>query len=594
MTRKALLIASALATMVVCSCVKEQAQGQLPDGYGGISLRLDSGSALRLETKTDAEDLADRPRFNNVLVILENSSNKVAGIVYKEYPYEPGVDDLQDAEDASSVTEDVIHFDHLLPGTYNIYAYANIDAPVWQDDSALISAQEKVLSVGDDFSSFADRELSRLSAAGSDVPGAPSASMLLTGRASGVPIGLNVVDAFIDLLRPVVRFKVTIRNHTAFPVTVDDLHFTKFNPDKAYLLDHFDASGVPVLPSDVTYREMPAFDTSAGDDSSVAEDSEEVIYQRLIYENAYPGVYKVYTTLILDRSSEGLSNLEVTLGDNPFGVIDYAALSKIGEGEEIDVLVTNPQVNPRSGRIFAYISAKNYMAWESAGYNSFNDYFSRAQAIYNEVAAYTYSNYTSSSTYGYSAWDGVSANPKEDNAFDYTGLRSQYFHKLTKSGGLFNLEGLAVSNSSRGTVNGSSITGMRIEAGAVVKDKNPADVAGKLVRFIKNEDGKYLQANTNYNAGQPKQKEANLIWQSGGTQQDRQFMLFGKYMAGGLLKRMLKDNNKEVPLTYMSRNEDINVVLNVYYSDQEGSIDFVVDNSTWDHAGATTSEHTFN
>ena len=97
MTRKALLIALALATLAVCSCLKEQAQGQLPEGYGGINLRLDSGSALRLETKTDAEDLADGLRFNNVLVILENSSHKVAGIVYKTYPYVPGVDDLQDA-----------------------------------------------------------------------------------------------------------------------------------------------------------------------------------------------------------------------------------------------------------------------------------------------------------------------------------------------------------------------------------------------------------------------------------------------------------------------------------------------------------------
>lgn len=593
MTRKALYIAATLAVLAVCSCQKEPAEGEMSEGLGGISLRLDSGSALRLETKTDADDLADGLRFNNVLVILENSSHKVAGIVYKTYPYVPGVDDLQDAEGASSVTEDVIHFDHLLPGTYDIYAYANIDATLWQDGAALISAKEKVLSVGDDFSTFADRELASLTPTGTDVPLDPSASMLLTGKVNSVPVGLSVVETSIDLLRPVVRFKVTIRNHTAFPVTVEDLHFSKFNPDKAYLLDHFDASGVPALPNGVTYREMPAFGTSAGDDSSVAEDSEEVVYQRLIYENACPGIYKVYTTLTLDRSSESLSNLEITLGDRPFGVIDYSALSEMGEGDEVDVLVTNPQISPRSGRIFAYISANKYMAWESAGYNSFNNYFDRAQVIYKETA-YTYSSYTDPSTYGYSAWDGVSSEPKEDNGFNYTGARSKYFHKLTKSGGLFNLDGLAVSSSSRGTVSGSSITGIRIEAGAVVKDKNPADVAGKLVRFINNGNGNYVQSNTNYDANKPKQKETNLMWASGGTHQDRQFMLFGKYCAGGLLKRMLKENNKEVPLTYMSRNEDINVVLNVYYSDQEGTIDFVVDNSTWNDAGATTSEHTFN
>ena len=68
-------------------------------------------------------------------------------------------------------------------------------------------------------------------------------------------------------------------------------------------------------------------------------------------------------------------------------------------------------------------------------------------------------------------------------------------------------------------------------------------------------------------------------------------MLFGKYLKGGPLKRILKDNNKEVPLTYMARNEEINVVINVYYSDTEGTLDFVVDNSTW--KTATTVTHIF-
>ena len=36
MTRKALLIALALATLAVCSCLKEQAQGQLPEGYDSV------------------------------------------------------------------------------------------------------------------------------------------------------------------------------------------------------------------------------------------------------------------------------------------------------------------------------------------------------------------------------------------------------------------------------------------------------------------------------------------------------------------------------------------------------------------------------
>ena len=124
-----------------------------------------------------------------------------------------------------------------------------------------------------------------------------------------------------------------------------------------------------------------------------------------------------------------------------------------------------------------------------------------------------------------------------------------------------------------------------------VKDKNPADIDANLVRF-KRSDGKYIQANANWSSNTPK-KESVLMWQSGGTNQDRQFVLYGRYCAGAILRRILSDTHKEVPLTYMSRNEDIKLVINVYYADQAGAIDFRVDNSTWS-SSPVVSEHTFN
>lgn len=604
MTRKALLIAAALSSMIVCSCEKEPAQGQLPEGYGGISLRLDSGSAVRLETKGDAEDLADGLQFKNVLVILENSSHKVAGIVYKTYPYVPGVDDLQDAEGASSVAEDVIHFDHLLPGTYSIYAYANIDATVWQEGAALVSAREKFLSVGDDFSSFADRELASLAAAGSDVPGAPSASMLLTGKVNSVPVGLNIVETSVDLLRPVVRFRVTVRNHTAFPVTVEDLSFSYFSPDKAYLIDHRDASGLPVVPDGVTYRALPEYPILSGSPETVAAESEAVVYQTLLYENAYPNEYKIFSTMSLDRSSELLSSLEMGLGGRDFGVVDYGILDAMGDGESVDVLVVNPRSVTRSGRLYYGIGDAG-LAWESCGYDSYNKFFARAQAIYNEEASHSYSGFTytgvNSNSSGLAGWTG---NP-DDNyltsdtgstgagiTFHYTGARSRYFRRLSKLNGLFTLDGLAIDGSGA-----TSISGVRIQQGTKTSgNRFAADIQDSQLVNIVNDAGQHLKSDCQYNeSNADKAKKSRLIWEDAGSStQDHQFMLFGKYYAGALLKRMLKDNNKEVPLTYMSRNEDINVVLNVYYSDQEGEITFEVDNSTWDDDGATTSEHTFN
>ena len=105
----------------------------------------------------------------------------------------------------------------------------------------------------------------------------------------------------------------------------------------------------------------------------------------------------------------------------------------------------------------------------------------------------------------------------------------------------------------------------------------------------------YIQADAIWGDGNTPNRITNLKLFAGNSDQgDRQFVLFGKYMSGGQLKRILNENKKEVPLTYMARNEEINVVLNVYYADQTGEITFSVDNSHWSDAGATISGHTFN
>ena len=577
--RKALSILLLLGVFTAWSCLKEAEPEEGAIGSGAIELRLNSGNAITLQTKTN---LTEGLEFNNVLVLLVNNSGNIVGNRY--------------ISEVSPVNQDVVSFTGLLPGNYHVYAYANIDATEWQQTGAnLISAKEQQATSGS-FSTFLDRELAQLT--GSDVPSDPSTSMLLTGHKE-ISVGLTPEPVTLDLLRPVVRFKVTVQNHTPFPLTVNELRFSAFNPDKAYLIDHLNASGVPAIPADVTYRAMPAFDPSGSDDNSVAANADEVVYQRLVYENASPDTYKVFATLTLDRASESLSNLQMSLGDRPFGVIDYDDLNAMAEGEQVDVLVVNPQINVRSGRIFCYISSDNKMAWESAGYSTATKFFGRAQAIWEEAASYDYagnSTYTGSTANGYSIWDGLNANPALNaTSFSYTGKKSQYFHTLTKSRGRYSIAGLATSTAKTGGVSiiaNTPLANMTIEKGAVNNtNKLPEDMEGKLVRFI-NSSGTYLVAEANY-ANDPA-KESVLRWEGGGTNQDRQFVLYGKFMSGGPLKRILKENKKEVALTYMARNEEINVVLNVYYADQEGQITFSVDNSHWTEAAATIAGHTFN
>lgn len=587
-----------LLTAVLLSgwaCRKEVDPAETGTGQGGVVFRLTSRDPIRLQTKTDADELLDGLRFSNLLVILVDNTGQVVGNVYKSYPYDPaglGNDPLQEEVTGSSLTDDTVHFEHLNPGNYTAYAYANIDAEAWQESGEEISAtgKEKDLVSGD-FSAFLERELK---AADPITPAAAGESaMLLTGQAE-VAVGLSVETHTVYLKRPVVRLRVYINNTTPYPVRMDELQFSDFNADRAYLIGRSDDSGVPSVPAGVTYGPLPSYPILSASPETAPQfgapgyEEEYLVYETLLYENACPDPYKVFATLTLDPS--GL-NRQMSL-QTKFDLVTYSTLSAMDDGEDMYVLVMNPQISVRSGRLFTHISAEKKMAWESAGYTNYQDYYNRAKAIYDEVSSYDYSSrYSYSKANGYSGWSGLTADAaKQDATFSYTGVKNTYFHRISKSGGLFTIEGLALQlNNANGICDGTSISGITVENGAVVKDKNPADFAGKLVRF-KIGSNSYVQADARWDSNP--QKESNLkLPSNNAARQDAQFVLFG-YRFGGSLKRILKESNKEVPLTYMTRNEDIKLVINVFYADQEGTLNFDVDNSTW--TTPSESSHTFN
>ena len=569
------------------ACSKETNPVGNNDGYGRIVLTLDNRNALPV-LESRATDLQEGNKFDNLLVILTDQAGKVVSKIDTSY--------------ASSKTQDTLAIENLLPGNYHIYAYANYTATDWQQGGAdRIASQEESVAVGDSFSSYVDRELSSLTTEGTDAPATPASAMLLTADMD-VPVGLTTVNCSLNLIRPVVRFKVTVHNNTPFPATVKELDFSPFNPDKAYLLPHTTSDNLPALPAGASYRNLPAYPILTPSLETVSAGSEKLVYETLLYESAYPGLHKVSVTIMLDRSGESLGNLEISRKEREFSLIDYATLSAMKDGERAQVLVMNPQISVRSGRIFAYVGEENNMVWESAGYTNYTDYFNRAKAIYDENASYDYSSrYSYSNANGYSGWDGLDASDgSKATSFSYTGARSKYFHTLTKSGNSFSLEGLALQQGNSND-NGKAVTpftNFLIEEGAPISGKNPSDMTdGKLIRFRMNNTNDYVQADVLWASNVPNRltnlkKNASNDSNKNKEKQDRQFILFGKYDNSCALRRILKDNNKEVPLTYLARNEEVNVIINVFYSDQDGTLDFAVDNSSW--TTPTTSTHTFN
>ena len=586
------------------ACRKEQ---EPVDGIAGecsAVFRLSSRDAISLQTKTDADDLLDGLRFTNVLVILVDHSNNVVGNVYKEYPYDPdasGNDPNQVEVTGSSQTDDVIHFEHLNPGNYTAYAYANIDAEAWQKSGEVISGQEKVTTSGN-FSSFLERELK------ADNPVTPTAAgetaMLLTGQTE-VLVGLSVETHTIYLKRPVVRLRVYINNTTPYPVRLDDLQFSEFNADRAYIIGRSDENGVPSVPSGVTYGPLPAYPILSSSLETAPEfgasgyEEEYLVYETLLYENACPDPYKVFALLTLDPADK---NLQMSLGEMVFEPVSASTLNSMENGEQMDIIVTNPRKQTRSARLYYGVSAEDNYAWESCGYNSYSDLLKRIQAIFSESPSHTYLNYTyngtGSSQSGLAGWTGLAADdplgPPNGTTitFDYTGANSgspkKYVRTLTKEAdGTFSIEGLSSPATSLANI-------QVVQGGSNDNSRFAADLPRTFLVNFKNSSGKYLKSDSMYSESDvDKAKKCKLFWDGTTTNQDHQFMLFRERTDGAPLKRILKESHKEVPLTYMTRNEDIKLVINVFYADQEATLNFDVDNSTW-ATPYSESSHTFN
>ena len=182
--------------------------------------------------------------------------------------------------------------------------------------------------------------------------------------------------------------------------------------------------------------------------------------------------------------------------------------------------------------------------------------------------------------------------PSDATIFHYTDANpnganySKFFRTISKSNGKYTIDGLA-TNTNSSTI----ITNLIIEKGNYpypADNKITNGLSSLMIKF-KNANNTSQVLKTNANDS----KLTKLAFDSNSNHQDRHFILFGKYSVGGLINR-INESNREVPLTYMSRNEVVNLVINVYYADTNGTLSFIVDNaSSWDDSHKTISSHTF-
>ncbi|MBO4634710.1 MAG: hypothetical protein J5669_05000 [Bacteroidales bacterium] len=253
------------------ACGKNLAQAPVPTGNVRIVVQTED------VTKSS---LSEGDAISDVLLLLVRNGQLATNPVYQYV-----------SAGASYINVDC---GQLPVGSYDIYAYANTGHTDWLTGG--VQGVEKMLSKASYFQQVADRMMNTLT--GTATPGVPSASMLLTGHSS---LLVDVTDnfGFVTLKRPVMRFNVLVNNHANVGISLTSLTFSDFNPSKGYILPHEDGSGAMVLPSDITYRSLPAFSGPL----AIGPDTGVIAYSYLMYEGRAPS-YTMQVTVEMTGMSE--------------------------------------------------------------------------------------------------------------------------------------------------------------------------------------------------------------------------------------------------------------------------------------------------
>ena len=169
-----------------------------------------------------------------------------------------------------------VTFMGLEVGNYMLYAYANTEHTLLSEARNMISS----LRVGDKFDS-ARYEALFTTLSGRTTPVMNDTNPMLLTASKAISVAVENSSVSIDMLRPIVWFEVKLFNHSNHPMTVSDVSFSKFNASTSYILPK---DGV--IPSTVTYRDLPLYSTlTNGENIKVKANTESVIYETALFEN---------------------------------------------------------------------------------------------------------------------------------------------------------------------------------------------------------------------------------------------------------------------------------------------------------------------
>ena len=256
-------------------------------GQGALTVTLNAGAMTRATVPGDG-DIYMGGGMEDVTLVLVNSMGNVSEI--------QRITALTGEEQK---VKDVT-FTNLDVGNYMLYAYANTERALLSEARTMLST----LKSGDNFNS--NTLFTTLSSR--TTPVIDDSHPLLLTAAKAVSIGVENSSTTIDMLRPVVLFEVSLYNHSDFPMQIEDVSFSNFNPSTSYILPK---DGT--IPTSVTYRSLPLYDTyTGGTDITVPASKEQCIYQTPLFENRAPSYTMSLTAKVGSGGVETVTSINTT------------------------------------------------------------------------------------------------------------------------------------------------------------------------------------------------------------------------------------------------------------------------------------------
>ena len=498
--------------LLAFACKKENSPEVIQDGTGSLVLNIGSS--------TKAGTAADGDKMNNLHVWVTDKSDVVV-----RYASWTGSDNGLVTMDATHAAAKV-SISNINRGEYNIYIIAN--AP------SSFTYPAVGATIGDSFKKFVLKLPD-----GRIEPDFGTGGMPLTLISSvSISPGKNVLNA--ELVRVCGRIRVSVRNHTTSKnIFLQSVKLGALNPDRGYL---FQQDGHAV-PDGNTYGEFVSIDNAKGTE---------------VKDYIAPGTMEtVIDQYIFDTGLDAVANMSLSFSG---GIFAQNTVSAVVKAAKMDVY--------SPGKEFAGFYKKNIV---SADYfiirNSGANYFLRSNGsgmkqyyhntveellASNEVERYFWTfdvkSYVASSRYGKSVVNSIK------NVFEgkYVNISTTDYDPVT------------LSSTAQSLIVGTQSPGMLIRYN---------DGQYKVYCSYTNGDDVRSRYYTNgenfvYWKMIPVTKKQEDVLTFTGAEKD-----FHKNVSS---IDYIDEFGVSVPLTDICRNEDVNIIINVFYNPEYASVYFEV------------------